>query len=210
MARYMESDRYIRLGDRPLIVVYRVTEVPFFERTATIWRDYCRSIGIGEIAIGMCETFELTFDNQPPSAFGCDFVIEFPTHRMGVLDSLPDLRRADDFKGCAWDYETLVREVARRSVPPYPRIRSVLVGWDNTPRKPLEGTALEHNTPGAFQAWLEWAIDRSIREQRPEHRAVFLIAWNEWGEGGYLEPDTDYGLDYLEAVRRATRKAATT
>lgn len=28
-----------------------------------------------------------------------------------------------------------------------------------------------------------------------------LASWNEWGEGNYMEPDTEFGLGRLEALK---------
>lgn len=39
-------------------------------------------------------------------------------------------------------------------------------------------------------------------EKKPKnHQVIMLASWNEWGEGNYMEPDTEFGLGRLEALK---------
>jgi hypothetical protein len=58
---------------------------------------------------------------------------------------------------------------------------------------------LRNNTPEAFKEALE--IVKRRLDQRRAPKILNIYAWNEWTEGGYLEPDTVHGMAYLEAIR---------
>jgi hypothetical protein len=58
-------------------------------------------------------------------------------------------------------------------------------------------------TPALFKKHLQDA--REMLDGRPMRtnllQAVLIEAWNEWGEGSYIEPHNEYGFEYLDAIR---------
>lgn len=87
---------------------------------------------------------------------------------------------------------------------------NVTMGWDPTPRlrpdQPHTGKnypdtpVITGNTPERFKAALAEAKARALTLPAGQ-RVVTIYAWNEWTEGGYLEPETTTGMQYLEAIR---------
>ena len=75
------------------------------------------------------------------------------------------------------------------------------VDWDNTPRRGKAGRVTVGSTPEKFRDYLIKLISKTKNEYKKEY--LFVIAWNEWAEGSYLEPDEDYKYGYLEALREA-------
>lgn len=203
LIRYFKDDRYIRIDERPLLVIYRPTLFPDFVKTAARWREVCRERGVGEIYIAMVESFELAKSGSHPSLYGCDATIEFPPG--GLVKPKPPTGELlkPGFSGHSADYRELAVSYASRPAPGYTRFKGVMPGWDNTARRQEAGNCFEHSTPGAFQAWLEEAIAETREQHFGDERLVFINAWNEWAEGAYLEPDRRFGHTYLEAVRNA-------
>jgi hypothetical protein len=77
-------------------------------------------------------------------------------------------------------------------------------GWDNTPRRPTNGLLLPGRHPEIYQSWVREAIRRADSEREREGtNLIFINAWNEWGEGAYLEPCERWGSSFLEAHRGA-------
>lgn len=204
LIRFFRDDRYIKIDGRPLILVYRVTLFPNFAETAARWREVCREQGVGEIYIAMVESFELVSAGTPPAQFGCDSAVEFPPQGLAEQKIPSGKLLNPDFKGSTADYRDLAVRYASRQAPGYTRFKGVMPGWDNTARRQDNSFCFENASPGAFQAWLEDALDETRQQNFGDEQIVFVNAWNEWAEGAYLEPDRRYGHTYLEAVKNAT------
>ena len=65
---------------------------------------------------------------------------------------------------------------------------------------PYFSSIIKNNTPEEFRRAL-LAAKRHMDDTNPKNKIVTLYAWNEWTEGGYLEPDSVNGYGYLEAIK---------
>jgi len=75
--------------------------------------------------------------------------------------------------------------------------------WDNTARRDNKGMIFHGATPELYKEWLVDIFRESRARTDLDESFIFINAWNEWGEGAYLEPDKKYGYAYLDATRRA-------
>jgi GT2 family glycosyltransferase/glycosyltransferase involved in cell wall biosynthesis len=207
VVRYLTDPRYIRVGDRPLLIVYRIDQIPNIEEVLETWRQVFRDQGVGEVFLGAVECFDMT----NPTRFGFDGAIEFPPHNPPLAENRPldpgrrmRVNNLDpEFSGLLRDYRDAVR--ARTAMQPvgYPLFRGVIPSWDNTARSGPRALIYHHASPEAYQEWLTAALRSSAAFSAPHEPVVFVNAWNEWAEGAYLEPDEEHGHDYLLATKAA-------
>lgn len=79
---------------------------------------------------------------------------------------------------------------------------SIFPQWDRTPRAGNSEGVYVNATPTTFKKHIQNALN-VIKNKDMEHRILFLRAWNEWGEGNYVEPDLKYGHAFLDAIKEA-------
>jgi hypothetical protein len=98
----------------------------------------------------------------------------------------------------AWNYILTHEPNSDKNLP------GAFVGWDNTPRKCERGQVYVGDSPEKLEKYMEQQIIRAREVYKKD--MIFMYAWNEWAEGGYLEPDERTGYGNLEAIKHALRK----
>lgn len=101
------------------------------------------------------------------------------------------------------DYDTLCKAIINRKGEDEKSVAGMFVGWDNTPRRGVGGRVCLGSTPEKFEYYLSEQIKNVNKNYQND--MIFIFAWNEWAEGGYLEPDEKNKLGYLEGIRAALK-----
>ncbi len=210
LARAFADERYIRVNNRPVFIIYRPPHLPEPRATLERIREECVRAGVGD-------PYLIGADGRSPGTdsrtMGFDNTLRFEP-QLGALPMILDdgrslkrlsrnLRRgvvSSRLKLYDYGKARMFMTFHRRK---YPDIPCVLVGWDNSPRRGDKGTIFLNSTPEAFGHQLRSEL--AYRQANPptDNDLFFLNAWNEWAEGNYLEPDLEHGRAYLEEVKQA-------
>ena len=81
---------------------------------------------------------------------------------------------------------------------------SAAVDYDSTPRRGVNGWMLHGANVESFHAYFRKFIKMN---SDMGNTFIFINAWNEWGEGMYLEPDVENGYGYLYAIKAALEES---
>jgi hypothetical protein len=199
---FFKDSRYIRVNNRPLLIVYKTAQIPNLHETVTIWNGVCLSRGLPSPYLLSVET---VLDSRVAEA-GFAGTIERPLYNFHELDHLKLNRQTSDFnnhEGTILYYKDVVAHYSNwESKSPLPQHPSVVVNWDVSPRHGKSALILRDGDADSFGKWLEEAANYSATEFDSNEQLVFINAWNEWAEGAYLEPDSRNQYSYLQAVKR--------
>lgn len=203
LADAFNDPRYIRVNNKPMLIVYRAKEMPNPTASIARWRAETERLGFSGLHVVVVDFYDIS----DPSEVGADALVEFPPHKFNgpqnQPDNIPALSNAS-FTGGIVDYRKVVLQSALRPRPNFTLYRGIIPSWDNTARRQNNPTILVNATPSIYGAWLKFLRSYTrLNRPSPEENFIFINAWNEWGEGCHLEPDIRWGLGYLEETYRS-------
>lgn len=196
-----EDERYIKVNGKPLLLVYRTELFSKMWETTELWRKMARGRGWRDLFLVRCEGFD---NISEPADVGFDASYEVPTFILPdalLVENRAALSIHEAFQGRIFEYSKIVEYYLNRPTPGYRRFRDVMLAWDNTARHGMRATIFHNVRPELYREWLWGSVARARKEHPHGERIVFINAWNEWAEGSYLEPDSRFGKQFLEATR---------
>jgi len=208
IAPLLRDVRYFRLNGKPILLIYRIGHIPEPQRSIRELRVALSEESIRELHIGAAWV-RFSGDRELPANpknLGLDSYFEFPPHKFPaqILRPTPS-GLFEEFSGKVYDYNSTASAAVMKLGAPHEGElhRGVMAGWDNTARRGPDAHIFHGATPTNFRRWLRATV--AHERQQSGERIVFIVAWNEWAEGTYLEPDRDFGCGWLEAVASATQ-----
>lgn len=198
--------RYIRINNKPVFAVYRVSLFPDFQETIKTWREIAKKEFNMELYL-----IETMFPGDPTHKTlteGIDAAMDFQP--IGVMVSgLPQIKtkptepsEPEEAWPTVYNYSDYVDFCCANTLPNrcFP---CVSPGFDNSSRR-VGRTFLSftEQTPQSYGRWLLNALYRDCTFKEEEENLVFINAWNEWAEGNHIEPDQKWGRQYLEETKR--------
>ncbi len=211
LANAFADPRYLRTGGRPVFLIYRPSHLSTPAATIDAIRLGSVREGLPDPYIVLCDGHEAGGDLR--GRYGADMTLRYEPQLSALPGGLGELspwqrvkanmRYASELSSSLrlYDYSR-ARSLMRDVTSAGPSIRTVLVRWDNSPRRGARGIVMTGSTPAAFGTELRAELARPDWNNSGTD-LLFLNAWNEWAEGNYLEPDEEFGHAFLEEVRDA-------
>jgi hypothetical protein len=215
---FFRDRRYICEDGKPMMILYNPLGVKEFPEMMEKWQQWAKEAGLPGIFF-LHQQNEFDHAKEPGGNL-YDGGIEFQMNRATteyinksilfacerilnrVADKLPFLR--SKATTMHYSYDTIWKIVLRQQPKGETWFPGAFVDWDNTPRRKNRGQLCTDVTPEKFEYYLTKQIKRAREVYKKDY--LFMFAWNEWGESGYLEPDEKNGYAMLEAVRNALLK----
>lgn len=227
LCKLFNDPRYETINNRPIFIIYRPTDIPNLEGYLEKFRNFfLTNFHYNPYIIGCITTWQKSydwikyFDNmllfQPSFSLFSTEKIKSNSHKSFFstielyLRSLPDSKKKIFYsildklpeKHKTYSYRDITEKAIWQNKEFYMTNKKIIpmvcAGFDNTPRYSKRAKILENFSINVFKNAL---VESKNLAKQQENPIVIVNAWNEWGEGMCIEPDTYYKTQKLDAIK---------
>lgn len=202
---FFEDPRYIKIDGRPVFIIFNQHNKPeILKRMVNCWDQLARGAGYAGIKIiGKKNYRNINISDYQVCYEPAQSALQPDEIFLKILLKIK-AKIYHDKRPFFFDYDRVWKrsiKKARRSGKE-PWFYSGFVSFDDSPRRGINARIVLNESPKKFERYFTELLKISKRQGK---EYVFLTAWNEWGEGAYLEPDQKNRYAYLEAVRNSLK-----
>ncbi|MDL2297789.1 glycoside hydrolase family 99-like domain-containing protein [Synergistaceae bacterium OttesenSCG-928-D05] len=214
LSKYFKDPRYIKINNMPVFHIYRIHDIQCIESMLKLWNKCAREDGFNGIYLvasrhaQSAEIIESPYVNayynfEPGFSLKHNITFsEASKYTLRILskkfaNTLFEKKQVERYIDLDLIYNRIKKECVVNKNMEIKIFNGVFPRWDNTPRRGYKGSVYLGEDPLKFETLL-----RFINMNTEADDFVYLNAWNEWGEGCYIEPDEEYGYQFLKAIQR--------
>lgn len=191
LAKFFHDERYIKFDGMPVFMFYRPDSIPCLRQMIERWDILAKADGFPGI-------YTIGSRVQNISKYGLKG-INIHEPQDTIIRCFPERYENQDNVMKSLDYQKVWEKLIDKNVPVNASLGG-FVGYDDTPRRGHGGSVIKYRNPYTFFEGIKKLLIKAKKNNSP---FVFINAWNEWGEGMYLEPDEKFGHGFLEAFKQA-------
>ena len=213
---FFQDKRYIKINNKPMINIYRSSDIEPLEQMVECWNKLAIENGFAGVYVvsansgGKLEdrdnTIDARYNFEPGYTLNhimprwCRNKINISTLIRTLINKIRSKKVVERRIDARIINKYMNNDVAKTEKPVF---KGVFPMWDNTPRREYKGLIYTNTSSQLFKN----AINKIKLDNNIKNNFVYINAWNEWGEGCYLEPDVKNKYEYLEAIKEEADSA---
>jgi hypothetical protein len=189
------DQRYIKIKDKPLFIIYRPGEIKNIEQKVMEWKEQAKQNGFPGLYLVCTKNFKNDREESHFINIGFNAFIDFQ----------PQLCSAEAYNAYGaflYNYREYIQKKGLPNKSEFVTFPCVFPSWDNSARRKEGAHIIQNNNPALYKRWLMQSLQK-VREYNMSEQIVFINAWNEWAEGCHLEPDLRNKHAFLKATKEA-------
>lgn len=232
-SKFFKDERYIFDNGMPVIVIYKPGIIPCMKDMLICWENCAKKDGFKGLtkmcvinnpnSSKLDENvylFDYLINWEPVMSMSSDetsFLDPLKTlrrnflnwgsiktgidlYQYSIIDKLRSMKNKKKNNSFV-DFETVAKTSLNRKPVLKNNIPGGFLRLDNSPRYGNNGSGTKNENPEIFKKYLIDLIKNTKDVYEKDY--IFFYAWNEWAEGGFLEPETIHKMEYLEAIKES-------